>query len=79
MSLFNIIGKDCEDLIMDYKYQLDVQEFKEKMKVRNKFKYVMHDIMLYRARMAIQQIYTLEYQWCMAWGEFLNDWENVLV
>jgi hypothetical protein len=31
MSLFNIIGKDCEDIIMDYKYEMELYDKQKKI------------------------------------------------
>lgn len=79
MSLFNIIGKDCEDIIMEYKRQLDEHEFEEKQKVMNQFRHVLQDIILYKGRKRVEKMYALEYRWCMAWGEYLTAFGDILV
>ena len=41
MSLFNIIGKDCEDIIYNYKEQMEDYEKKQDFKYRKSFQNVL--------------------------------------
>ena len=67
MSLFNIIGKECEDIIMGYKKDLDDWEDMQKQICRSNFNMVMVELMHKKNPFKSTQ-YWLEYRdWCTAW------------
>ena len=66
MSLFNIIGKECEDIIMEYKRQMDEWEDMQKQICRSNYNMVMVELM-HKQNPFKSTKYWLEYRdWCNA-------------
>lgn len=74
MSLFNIIGKDCEKIIMEYKYEMEeYEQIQIAETVRNKQK-IHYELLNYFCNMRIlHQLYIrrcndiLRSEWIASW------------